>query len=75
MKTALECMICKKAESIVMVDDIMQKLNERFPGVSGFERPNVLRSYPKYMERRWIIWGRKRGIVNVSLLISTSIFP
>jgi hypothetical protein len=60
MKTALECLICKKAESIVMVDDIIQKLNEMFPGVSGFERPNVLKELSKIYGKKVDYMGKKK---------------
>ena len=56
MKTALECLICKKTESNVMVDDIMQKLNERFPGVS---RPNVLKELSKIYGKKVEYMGKK----------------
>ncbi len=41
LKSALEHMICKKAESIIMVDELVQRINDRFPGAHGFERCNI----------------------------------
>lgn len=60
LKDVLEQMVCKKADSIIMVDDLANKLQEKFPGVKGFERRNILRSVSLLYGKKIEYMGKKK---------------
>ena len=41
LKSALEHIICKKAESIIMVDELVQRINDRFPGAHRSTKTSI----------------------------------
>ena len=65
LKSALENMLCKKAESIVMVDELVQRIDDRFPGAHGFERCSILKEVSKIYGKKVEYMGKKKKYVNV----------
>ena len=60
LKEALEQLICKKSESILMVDDLVEKLQNRFPGIQGFERANILSNISRLYGKKVEYMGKKK---------------
>ena len=65
LKSALENMLCKKTESIVMVDELVQRIGDRFPGAHGFERCSILKEVSKIYGKKVEYMGKKKNYVNV----------
>ena len=55
LKDVLGHMVCKKQDSIIMVDDLVDKIYGKFPGVKGFERGNILKTIS-------LLYGKKGGV-------------
>ncbi len=68
LRSALEHMICKKAESIIMVDELVQRINDRFPGAHGFERCNILKELSKIYGKKVEYMGEKKRYDNCYLV-------
>ncbi len=68
LKSALENMICKKAESIIMVDELVQRMNDRSPGAHGFERCNILKELSKIYGKKVEYMGKKKRYDNCYLV-------
>ena len=54
-----------KSESIVMVDELVQRIDDRFPGAHGFERCSILKEVSKIYGKKVEYMGKKKRYVNV----------
>jgi hypothetical protein len=61
LKEILVNTICKKQDEILMVDDLINILQDKFPGqVSGFGRSNVLTAISKLYGKQVEYMGKKK---------------
>lgn len=60
LQDTLHKFVCKKPDACVRVDDLIEKLVEKFPGVKGFERMHVLRTISKLYNTKIEYRGKKR---------------
>ena len=63
LNEALNGLICRKVESVLMVDDLVGKLYERFPGVAGFERAKILNTVSKLYGKKVEYMGKKKRYI------------
>ena len=59
----LEQLIWKMSESMLMVDDLVERLQNRFPGVQGFEHANILSNISKLYGKKVEYMGKKKVLV------------
>ena len=60
LNEALNGLVCRKTESVLMVDDLVSKLQQRFPGVAGFERAKILNTVSKLYGKKVEYMGKKK---------------
>ena len=60
LKDVLGHMVCKKQDSIIMVDDLVDKIYGKFPGVKGFERGNILKTISLLYGKKVEYMGKKK---------------
>ena len=60
LKMSLDTWFVKKQDSTIMVDDLVDKIYGKFPGVKGFERGNILRTISLLYGKKLEYMGKKK---------------
>ena len=60
LRETLDHLIHKQPDSILMVDDLITKLQSRFPGVTGLERANILTAISRLHGKKVEYMGKKK---------------